>query len=209
MRKAIKKYVIIVLAVISVFFIFRRMNILPSFKNIFKSQPITIDETPIILQKINILAQLLTITYTDEVVMDTSKIGSGLPSLVPSNVGAVLMPAVDRLVIIGRGEVIAGTDLKNLSEKDISVTGDSVHIILPRATILQTIINPTGFETYDEKGKWSEQEVTQLKLKIRNEITQRALRENILDQANQRCVEIIRTLIANSGFKKINIELKN
>jgi hypothetical protein len=112
-------------------------------------------------------------------------------------------------VIIGRGKVIAGTDLKNLKQEDLHVSGDSISIVLPHAKILQTIMNPSDFETFDEKGNWNETAVTALKIKIRNRINFHALEQNILQQADARGKNIIETFLRNTGFKRINIEWSN
>jgi hypothetical protein len=209
MRKTLQKYAVLVAAVLVVIFLFQKINWLPSFKNIFGSKPVVIEATPVIITEINTLAQLITITFTDEVVMDTAKIGNGMPSLLPTSIGTILTPAVDKLVMIGRGKVLAGTDLKNLKEKDINVTDDSIHVSIPHSIILQTIINPSDFETFSEKGNWDESAVTALKIKIRNEINRRAIQQNILQKADARSENIIETFLKKTGFKKVTISFEN
>lgn len=205
MRKFSEKYLAIAVAILLVILLFQKINWLPSFKDIFNSKPVLIEETPVIIKEINTLSQLITITFTDEIVMDTTKIGNGMPSLLPTGIGILLTPAMDRLVIIGRGKALAGTDLKNLREKDIHVTGDSIFMLLPHATILQTIMNPSDFETFDEEGNWNEAAVTALKINIRNEIKRHAIQQNILQQADERSKNIIETFLKNTGFKKVAI----
>ena len=209
MRKFLQKYLVLIVVVLAIILLFQKINWLPSFKNIFKSQPVLIEKTPIIITEINTLSQLITVTFTDEIVMDTAKIGNGMPSLLPTAVGTILTPAIDKLVIIGRGKVLAGTDLKNIQDKDIQVTGDSIYLILPHAKILQTIMNPSDFETFDEKGNWDDKAVIALKSKIRNEINIHALQQNILQQADARCKNIIETFLKNTGFKKIEVSISN
>lgn len=209
MRKFLQKYLWIVAVILLIIFLFQKISWLPSFKNIFSSKPVLIEETPVIITEINTLAQLITVTFTDEVVMDTAKIGNGMPSLLPTAIGTILTPGIDKLVIIGHGKVLAGTDLKNLQEKDIAVTGDSIHVNLPKAKILQTITNPSGFETFSEQGTWSEAAVTALKVKIRNTIEQHALQQNILQQADARAKNIIELFLKNTGFKKVEITITN
>jgi hypothetical protein len=209
MRKTLQKYAVLIAAILLVIFLFQKINWLPSFKNIFGSKPVVIEATPVIITEINTLAQLITITFTDEVVMDTAKIGNGMPSLLPTSIGTILTPAVDKLVMIGRGKVLAGTDLKNLQEKDINVTDDSIHVSIPHSIILQTIINPSDFETFSEKGNWDESAVTALKIKIRNEINRRAIQQNILQKADARSENIIGTFLKNTGFKKVTISFEN
>jgi hypothetical protein len=209
MAKLFKKIIIAAALIFVIIFLFQKISWLPSFKNIFRSQPVVIDETPIIIKEINTLAQLVTVTFTDEVVMDTAKVGNGMPSLLPLSIGTILTPSVDKLVIIGRGKVIAGTDLKQIKEKDVFVTGDSIHVNLPAAQILQTIVNPSGFETFIEQGSWSEAAATSLKVKIRDKITKQALEQQILKQANDRSLNIIEVFLRNTGFKKIGITISS
>ncbi len=209
MRKTLFKYSLIVVSVLFIVFLFQKINWLPSLKNIFASQPVVIEETPIIIREINTLSQLITVTYTDEVVMDEAKPGKGISSIMSAGIGMIMVPSTDRLVMIGRGKVLAGIDLKGLKEKDVQTIGDSIHVTLPPAQILNTIINPSGFETFDEKGDWNEQEVTALKIKIRKELTQRALEQNILKQAEVRSWNIIETFLKSSGFKKVSILISN
>jgi hypothetical protein len=209
MSKLLQRILVIAAVTFLIIFLFQKINWLPSFKNIFKSQPVVIDETPIIIKEINTLSQLITVTFTDEVVMDTAKISNGMPSLLPLSIGTVLTPSVDKLVIIGRGKVIAGTDLKKIKEADIEVTGDSISVTLPTAEILQTIVNPSGFETFIEEGTWSDAATTSLKIKIRNKITKQALDQQILKQANDRSLNIIKVFLQNTGFKKIGIAIED
>jgi Protein of unknown function (DUF4230) len=205
--RSLKKYLLVIFAVLAIIFLLQKINWLPSFKNIFASKAVTIDETPVIVQQIRSLAQLITISYFSEVVMDSSKAAYGLPSLVSTQAGPVLLPAMDKLVIIGRGKVLAGTDLKELDKNNFHIFKDSVHLELPPAKILQTIINPSGFETFAEEGKWPEEAVTALKIKIRNEIEQNAINENILQQADQRSKTLMEDFLLNTGFKKVRVDI--
>ena len=208
MSKFLKNILFIAAGLLLIFFVFQKTKILPSLKDIFSSKPVLIEETPVLIQEIKSLAQLMTVTYTDEVVMDTLKLGIGLPSLVPIIGGSILSPALDKLVIIGRGKVIAGTDFKNILTNDIAQTKDSISIKIPASSILQVVLNPSDFETFIEKGNWSEVAVTTLKLKIKQEMIARAMKENILDQANLRSKNIIETFLNNTGFQKVNVILK-
>jgi hypothetical protein len=141
--------------------------------------------------------------------MSETKKGNGMPSLISAGITMILVPPVDQLVMIGRGKVIAGIDLKRLSENDVRTIGDSIHITLPSAQILKTIINPSGFEIFDEKGDWTEEAVTDLKVKIKNELTKRGEQQNILKQAEQRSRAILETFLKSTGFEKVNISFKN
>ena len=208
MRNLLKKYIWIIVGVLLIIFLFTKINWLPSIKNLFKSQPIVIDATPIVIREIKTLSNLITIAFTDEIVMSSSKIGEGLPSILPLGIGSTLIPSVQKLVIIGRGKVIAGTDLSKMQKNDVIVSGDSVHIVVPHAGILQTILNPSDFETFIEEGNWSEDAVTALKIKIRNKINEEAIQQGIPEKADARCKIILENYLVNTGFKKVSISFR-
>jgi hypothetical protein len=208
MRNLLKKYIWIIVGVLLIIFLFTKINWLSSIKNLFKSQPVVIDATPIVIREIKTLSNLITIVFTDEIVMDSSKIGEGLPSILPLGVGSTLIPSVQKLVIIGRGKVIAGTDLSKMQKNDVIVSGDSVHIVIPHAGILQTILNPSDFETFIEEGNWSEEAVTALKIKIRNKINEEAIQQGIPEKADARCKIILENYLTNTGFKKVSISFQ-
>lgn len=205
MRTFLKKYIWIIAGILLIILLFTKINLFPSIKNFFKSQPVVIEPTPIIIQEIKSLANLITVVFTDEVVMDSAQIGKSLPSFLPIDIGATLLPSVKKLVIIGRGKVVAGTDLSGMKNSDVSVIDDSVHLIIPHAIILQTILNPSDYETFIEEGKWSEEEVTALKIKIRNKISSQAIAENIPGKADARSKIILENYLMNTGFKKVSI----
>ena len=208
MRQSLKNILVIAASVLLIIFLFQKINWLLSFKNIFKSQPVIIEETPILVKEIRSLATLVSITYSDEIIMDSTKVGNGLPSLLPTTMGTLLTPAVDRLVIIGRGKALAGTDLRKIDEKNIYASGDSIHLLLPHATILQVIINPSDFEIFSEEGDWMETAVIDLKRKIRERLQQNAVAQNILVRADDRSKTVMETFLKNTGFTKINIEFR-
>ena len=137
----------------------------------------------------------------DEVVMDSSK-----PKHLPSFPG--LRPVPDKIVLIGKGKVIAGVDLTKMKENNLYVNQDSVSIILPPAEIFSTIVNPSDFETFDEVGAWSENAVRLVKIKARQKIIDRALRAGILGKANRRAKAVMKNFLLSAGFKKVNVSLQ-
>ncbi|CAN5375377.1 hypothetical protein BH20BAC1_BH20BAC1_26670 [soil metagenome] len=205
MRKTLLKYFLFLGTVFLIIFIFRKTDILPSFKDIFRSRPVLIEETPVVIKEIKSLAQLITITYADEIVMTQTKKGNGLPSLVTTGPGVIMVPATDKLVIIGRGKAIAGIDLKSVGEKDIHVEGDSISLRLPPAQILNTIINPSGYEIFIEQGKWEESQIIRLKQLIKKELFQRAIDQNVLKLSETRAINIFENLLLNMGYQKVYV----
>ncbi len=97
---------------------------------------------------------------------------------------------------------MAGTDLFMLGENDIIVTGDSVSVRLPRARILDIIINPSDFSTFTETGEWSNDAVTRVKIKARRKMELRALQKNILPMAENRSKLLMENFLKSSGIQE-------
>jgi hypothetical protein len=206
----IKRIFIVLLCAVLLLVLLMRINILPSLGNIFYRQPLMINDTKILIKEIRPLAQLTTITAYDEVVMDSVKYNS--PGLADKLLHMAMPVPVntnyDELVIIARGRVTAGADLNKLAGADVFVKKDSASIILPAATVLDVIINPSDFETFSEKGDWESEEVSFVKESARNILKNRALRQGILEKANLQAVITMRNFLLALGFKKINVTVK-
>jgi hypothetical protein len=208
MRKGWTKYIFIIATALLVLLLLN-MKWLPSFKNIFKPQPVTIDNTPILIKEINELAQLCTITAFDEVVADSVviKMKSPVEALLPDLSAFGNLPVTGkRIVIIGKGKLIAGVDLKKLNEQSIFVQGDSVSLLLPRAEILDAIMNPSDFETFSETGEWSSEAVTAVKIKARKKMIEKALQQGILNKADARSTALLENFLRGFGFKKVTVK---
>ncbi len=154
-----RHWLLILLLIGLIYLFIKKGQIFKSIGSVFKSQPVVIDETPVLIKQINDLAQLVTISFYDEIVMDSSK-----PKNLPSFPG--LRPVPDHIVLLAKGKVLAGTDLKKIDSSNFFMLGDSVHISMPPAELLNTIINPTDVEVFDETGKWSSVEVVQIKQRM-------------------------------------------
>jgi len=202
MTRTIKKYLVIVAILLGILFLLRKIDWLPPFGNFFRSEPLTIDNTPILIKEINNLAQLITITSFDEVVMDSIKKSKKLP-------GTIFPVPASKIVLIAKGQAMAGVDLKKLNNEDVMIKNDSISILFPPAQILNTILNPSDFETFDETGVWSSEEVNQVKVRIREKIIQRALEQNLLFKASERCKIIMENFLRNIGFTRIQITFKD
>lgn len=202
MISILKKSLVMFAILLGLLFLFQKINWLPSFGNFFKSKPITIDNTPILIKEINDLSLLITITSFDEIVMDSTKKSKRLP-------GTFFPPPDSKIVLIAKGRVMGGVNLKKLKNEDIFVDKDSVIILFPSAEILNTILNPSDFETFDETGSWTSEEVIQIKLRMREKIIQRALAQGLLSKSAGRCKSIMENFLRNVGFKKIEIRFRD
>jgi Protein of unknown function (DUF4230) len=203
MLKQLKKIAIIILICVAGWWVLGKVNLLPSFSDIFQSRTVVIDNTPILIKEIQQIAELTTAISYDEVVVDSVKLNT-TPSI-RTNPFIPAPASIDRIVLIARGKVIAGSDLQQLKDEQIVIVKDSVSIQLPAPKILNVIINPSDFETFSEKGNWSNTEVTLVKEKAIRILEQRAIKQNILLVADKKAKLVLEKLLHSIGFTKVTL----
>jgi hypothetical protein len=210
MIRQFKNYLVFFLAVLAIWFLLGKMNIMPSFSDIFKSKAIQIDETPLLIKEIKELALLTTMVSIDEVVVDS--VTSDPATLAIKAITGLslnpLSPGYNHLVLICKGRVTAGTDLAGLNSTDIFRDKDSVSLGLPPARILDIIINPSDVETFIENGDWTTEAFEKVKIKARENMLARALSEDIIGKANKRARLLMENFLRQSGFTKVHVYTK-
>lgn len=201
----------IIVLLLVIIFILRKTNLLPSFKDIFVAKPVVIDNTPILIKDIKQLGQLISITVYDEVVMDSTKyekpnvVSQLLQYAVPGNT----FLNVDKVVLIAKGKVIAGTDLQKITDKDIIIDKDSVALKLPAAEILDVIVNPSDVTTFSETGTWSPDEIAQVKSRIKTKLVQRSMAQDVINKANVQGLTVMENFLRTLGFRKVAVKINN
>lgn len=207
MRK-LRNFIIVIIIITATYWLLQKVKILPSVKDIFAPKAVVIDETPVLVKDIKSIGQLITYSFFDEVVADSAILSRGASFVNAFNMLApvALLPSAEKqLVLIGRGKVLAGIDLSMLTDTSIMVKNDTITLFLPKPAILAAILNPANFEIFIEKGNWSNEEVTQVKLKARRKMEERALQQNILEKAGKKAAAVMRDLMYNMGYKKVII----
>jgi hypothetical protein len=168
----------------------------------FKARPIVIDKTANVIENIRRLAELTTATYYEDNV--TVKEKTEEYSLLGVN-----MDRTNELVLITKGKVRAGFDLSALQKQDIFVDSVSITLKLPQPQLLDIITNPSDFETFEEDGKWSHEDVTSYKNEARAIIEKNALESGILKRAEKSGREKLTAFLQALGFKEVNILLRD
>ncbi len=200
--KKIRKIGITIIIVLVAYFLLKQLNMIPSFSNWFKAKPILIENTPIIIENIKDMQQLITIASYDEVVV-TKIMNDEHPIL--SN---ILNPgAVKKIVLIAKGKVYAGMDLRTLKENDVKIIKDSISINLPKTRIIDAIVNPSDCEIFIENGTWTTLEVNNVKMEAKVKIQERAIDRKILEKASKKSILVIENFLRSIGFKKIAITI--
>jgi len=211
MRKRLTRFIVLMLLILAVIYAMQRIKLLPSFADIFKSQPVEIENTVILVKEINSLAQLITISAYNEIAIDSTKKGWSLFNnpLIPSLLNLPNLKKADyKLVLIGKGEILAGVNLAKLTATDVFIQKDSVSVMLPKAEIFQVILNPSGFEVFEETGTWTDDEVKAVKIKLREKLVANALKENILKKAGTKAVSVMENFLRAAGFKKVKVVIR-
>ena len=210
MLRQFRNYLLFFAAGLVIWFLLGQLNLIPSISNIFRSQPIKIAETPILIKDIKELAELTTMVSFDEVVVDSITLDPAtlaIKTITGLNLNP-LSPGYNRLVLVCKGKVIAGTNLAGMEPSDIFREKDSVSLGLPPAIILDIIINPSDVETFIETGEWSAAAFEKVKIKAGEKMRDRALSEDILGKANARARLLMDNFLRQSGFAKVNVYTK-
>lgn len=95
-----------------------------------------------------------------------------------------------------------------MGDKDVFVNQDSVSIYLPSAVIRDVIINPSDIETFYESGRWSNEEMTILKMSARAKLLQEAANLGLIQNANLKARSVIEQFLKAAQFKKIVVKMR-
>jgi hypothetical protein len=114
------------------------------------------------------------------------------------------------IIIIAKGTCYAGTDLSKLSKNDIQIA-DSVTCLvnLPKAEIIDIVMNPSDFDIYIEDGDWEANEVLKVKEKAKNKLKELAEKTDVLQKANARSVQMFTDFAKSMGYKNVTVKIKN
>lgn len=151
---------------------------------------IVIDKTVTVVDEIRKISEFTSACYYEEMVLGYRK------------------KKKDEMVLIANGKVRAGFDLSNIKPDDVIINGDSLLIALEPAKIFDIIINPSGYDVFVEKGKWSHDQMTTIKDDARNKLAANANAYGILDKATEYGIEKLSAVIKSFGYKEAVISIK-
>jgi hypothetical protein len=152
---------------------------------------------PVLLQQVQRLQRLETSRYQGEVIVEGETKGI-LPTWVSG----------DRLLFVGRGEVVAGIDLARLRPADLRAEGERVSIRLPAAEILHTRLDNHQSEVFDRRagffgGTDSDLE-TRVRVEAEDRIREAARTHGLLKTAQANAQEALRTHLNALGFRQVD-----
>lgn len=177
-------------------------------KYIIDDNKIKIMDTATVVTEIRKISELTTYTYVDELIIQRSKtevkdaklalLGLRKKDVVPDSIRS-------EIVIITSGITRAGYDLGKISEGDLKISGDTVSVKLPAAEIFDIIVNPSNNKIFEEEGKWSHEEITEMQVNCRNQMLQNAIDRGILVKADELGQKKVENLFKVLGFKEVTI----
>jgi hypothetical protein len=160
-----------------------------------------IDTTaPTILDKIQRLERLETVTYTMDKIVEGDRSNSILPDFL---VG-------DRLLLSVHGEVIAGVDLGSLKPSDVVIDGRTVRIHLPPAQIFVSTLDNSKTKVYSRStGLFVPADPnleSEVRAKAQQELKDSAQEAGILDIAHKNAAATVTKLILTFGFDQVQVD---
>lgn len=207
----LKKPLLILLLLAAIFLFLKQMKWLPNFGNWFGQNELTLQHSPLVIESIKQIAQLQAAQMYAEVVVDSTGLTNmGVANKTLRSIGILTIPIKENraIVLIVKGKVVAGVDLKQLKAEDFFTEKDSIRLRLPKASFLEIITNPADFETFLEEGDWKPAEITAIKNKARKQLIALAYDQKLLEKATAQTHAALTSFLKVSGFKRIEIQTK-
>lgn len=174
-------------------------------KKILQSNEIKILDTPTVVKEIRKISELTTYTYMEEFVLHGKK-------MIPKNDVLKFLKkdetpdsTLNEIVIITKGVARAGYNFGKLTEKDLTINGDTLVVRLPSPEILDVIMNPSDNIVFVEDGKWSHEEITDLQVNCKKMLIQNAMDRGILQNADKTGKDKVEHLFKALGFTVVTV----
>jgi hypothetical protein len=189
----------LIIAGVGYYVLSAKLNILP---NPFNEKKAYVLETPVIINEIKSIAELYSVCYYDQAVVDSIKKEITTKDAVLNYLGRKSATEY-KLVLLATSKIYAGYDLSKLDSTSIKVEARSVSIALPKAEIIDIVMNPSDVTTFIEEGKWTFEEVNAVKSKAVKLLELKALEKGILNDAEKKGKESIKSFFKSLGFTEV------
>jgi hypothetical protein len=154
-----------------------------------------------------VIAQIRELRRLESIAFNVDKVVTGERS--------GLLPNVltgDRILMIVRGEVVAGVDLAKLNDADIHVNGSTVRLTLPDAEIFSTRIDNEKTRVYSRDTGLLVQADPNLETEVRRtaerDIQAAALQDGILTMAAENARATVQTLCRALGYRNVDVSFR-
>ena len=157
---------------------------------------------PIVVEKIQALNRLETVSYSLDTVVENSKSSPVFPDIL---VG-------DKILLVVHGQAIAGIDLSKLKADDVRIDGPnqrSIHVNLPPSEIFLTTLDNTKTRVYARSTGLlvpADQNLeADARAKAQQQLQSAALSDGILDVARKNARASIALLLGGLGFDHVEV----
>lgn len=174
-----------------------------------KSDDFQIDDTPLHIEMIRTIAEISTVAYHDEVVVDTVEFFEK-PAEVsyynPYEWYKMYSRNIERrLTLIVKGEVRIGF---NLTDHPLAIQhrNDTIFIEAPHSEVIDVLMSPQSTEVFQEQGSWADNARRKLEAKGRIRLQENALRFDLFEKANENFKNLLLELTPKD--KTVIVEFK-
>lgn len=162
----------------------------------------SIEDTPLKVEQIRTIAEISTVSYRDEVVMDTIefyKKNENFNAYNPFEWDDIANRAYNRnikrrLTVIVKGDVRIGFDLMK-HEIAFDQNEDTIWVKVPKAEILDVIITPSSTTIFQEIGTWNDHARKHLEMKAKFKLKYQAKKYELLRKAETNFEQLLLDLI--------------
>jgi hypothetical protein len=155
---------------------------------------------PTVVERIQRMERLETVTYTMDKVVEGDRTSSILPDFL---VG-------DKLLLTVHGEAIAGVDLGQLKPSDVVVHDKSVRVHLPPAQIFVTALDNSKTRVFSRDTGWfvpaDPNLESEVRAKAEQELQSSAQAAGILDAARKNAASTVTKLLLSLGFEQVQVD---
>jgi hypothetical protein len=159
----------------------------------------TITSQPDVVNQIQRLNRLETVSYSVDTVVEGKRTNAVLPDLLFG----------DRLLLVVHGQVIAGVDLSQLKPESVKVDGKSVTVDLPPSQVFTTRIDSNKTKVFARTTGIFVQADPNLETDTRStaesQILQAATNDGILDTARANARGSMESLLHGLGFEQVTV----
>ena len=183
---------------------------------------LVIEKTPISIENVRAIGELVTANYYDETVSIMGKVWDRIPGGSSEGKDTTVLRVRkleekeqntdskkgNELVLIQTVHARIGVDLSELKENDLKVSeaDKSVELFLPDVKCLDFITNPSNTEIFSEKGTWTLEDLKVAMIPASEEMRAKMNDETrLFDTARQGVEEVVTQLFQAAGYQTVKV----
>jgi hypothetical protein len=158
--------------------------------------------TPAVVLQIQSLSELVTVKYIiEKVVFAEAPRTTTIDQLLPGR--------DDKLILLAQGVVKAGVDLSKIRPEDVTTSGQTIRITVPRAVITDQYLDENATQVLDRRAGLLRSYDQKLEQQARQEalaqIVRAARKNGIEREANERAQQQLKTFLKSLGYQEVEV----